>query len=182
MDSVPFTLDVALDNLSQAFTNIGLLIVAVSYVTGFFMFVKGVMMYRIFANQTFGSAQRGELAGPLVLILVGSLLFYFPSTLDTSLLTIFGSTSISSSNELVAYQSLQGSEQWYRVADVCIKYIKLVGYVAFVRGWIILSKMSNSGSQPGSVGKGAIHVIGGILLINIVDTFNLLATTFGYTG
>jgi len=51
-----------------------------------------------------------------------------------------------------------------------------------VRGWLILSKMGHPGAQPGSVAKGIVHVIGGILLINIVNTVNMLASTFGYTG
>jgi intracellular multiplication protein IcmC len=140
------------------------------------------MMYKALATQTMASAQKGEFAGPLVFIVVGALLIYVPSTLNTSLSTIFGSTDIGTSSQLIGYSSMSSVEQWQEITDVIVQYMYLVGLIAFVRGWVILSKMGHSGSQPGSVGKGLIHVIGGILLINIVDTVNLLASTFGYTG
>jgi len=179
--SASFSLDMAIQNLSQSFGSIQKLIVAMSYVIGLGMTVKGVMMYRIFANQSMSSAQRGEFAGPLVWIIIGCLLVYFPSTLDSSLSTVFGTSNLGDANELIAYSSISTVEKWQAISDVIIKYVKLVGLIAFVRGWVILSKMGHSGAQPGSISKGVIHVIGGVLLINIVDTINILATTFGYS-
>jgi len=182
MSASSFSLDIALNNLAAAFGTLRALIIAISYVSGLALMIRGVMMYRIFANQTFGSAQRGEIAGPMVFLFVGALLFYFPSTMDTSLITLFGSTDIADSSSIVGYANLSGIAKWQAIADICVKYLTLVGYIAFVRGWLILSKMGHPGAQPGSVAKGIVHVIGGILLINIVNTVNMLASTFGYTG
>ncbi len=179
--SASFSLDMAITNLSESFGNIQKLIVAISYVMGVGMAVKGVMMYRVFANQSMSSAQRGEFAGPLVWITIGCLLVYFPTTLDSSLQTVFGTSDLGNANELVAYSSISTVEKWKSISDVIIQYVKLIGLIAFVRGWVILSKMGHSGAQPGSISKGIIHVIGGVLLINIVDTVNMLATTFGYS-
>ncbi len=180
--SSSFSLDVALTNLSRAFTSIEQLVVAITYIIGLALIVRGIMMYRIFANQTFGSAQRGEIAGPMVHIVIGALLLYIPSTLTASLGTVFGTSEIGQAQNLIGYQTLSSSEKWQKLTNVVIDYMILVGLIAFVRGWVILSKMGHSGSQPGSVGKGLVHVIGGILLINIVDTVNILGCTFGYTG
>lgn len=177
-----FNLDTMLINLSGAFDDIKMLIIAVSYVTGVFFFMTGLIKYRIFANQTFGSAQRGEMIGPLVYIMIGAILIYFPSTLSSSLTTVFGSANISSPNELMAYSSLSAVEKWRDIADVILQYVYLVGLIAFVRGWVILAKVSHSQGQGASIGKGLIHIIGGILLVNIVDTVNILAQTFGYTA
>ena len=180
--SASFSLDTAITNLSRAFSSIEHLIVAITYIIGLTLIVRGIMMYRIFANQTFGSAQRGEIAGPMVHLMVGALLLYIPSTLTTSLTTVFGSSEISPATELLNYATLSSSAKWQKLTNVVIEYMLLVGLIAFVRGWVILSKMGHSGSQPGSVGKGLVHVIGGILLINIVDTVNILGCTFGYSG
>ncbi len=177
-----FSLDTAIINLSRAFDSIEQLIVAITYIIGLTLIVRGIMMYRIFANQTFGSAQRGEIAGPMVHLVVGALLLYIPSTLTTSLTTVFGSSDISAAQNLIGYATLSSTEKWQKLTNVVIQYMLLIGLIAFVRGWVILSKMGHSGSQPGSVGKGLVHVIGGILLINIVDTVNILGCTFGYTG
>lgn len=180
-----FSLSAALTNLSNSFDMLVHLVVAISYVTGVSLVVRGIMMYKVFATQTMASAHKGEFAGPLVFIIVGSVLIYFPSTLNTTLNTLFvgvDQNSLSTASQMIGYQSISNNEQWTRIADVVIKYVKLVGLIAFVRGWVILSKMGHAGSQPGSVAKGIIHVVGGILLVNIVDTFNILAKTLGYTG
>lgn len=182
MDPSAFSLDVAILNLSSAFDSIQKLIVALSYVIGLGMVARGVMMYKAFADQTFHSQNRAEMAGPIVWIIIGCVLIYFPRTLDSSLITLFGSDEISGSSELIAWQSTLGTEKWKALSEVVIKYIKLVGFIAFLRGWIILSKMGHSGAQPGSITRAMVHVLGGILLIAIVDTVNILARTFGYVG
>jgi intracellular multiplication protein IcmC len=185
MTASSFDLSQALANLTRSYSMLVHLVVAVSYVTGLSLVVRGLLMYKVFAVQTLSSAHKGEFAGPLVFIVVGSILIYFPSTLNTTLGTLFvgvDQNNLATASQMIGYQSLAQVEHWQQIADVVVKYVKLIGLIAFVRGWIILSKMGHSGSQPGSVGKGIIHIIGGILLINIVDTFRLLAVTFGYTG
>lgn len=180
-----FDLGTALQKLASSYNALVQLVVAVSYVTGLSLVARGLLMYKVFASQTLASAHKGEFAGPLVFIVVGAVLIYFPSTLNTSLNTLFtgvDQNSLNAASSMIGYQSLSQGEHWKEIADVVVKYIKLIGLIAFVRGWVILSKMGHSGSQPGSVGKGIIHLVGGILLINIVDTFRILATTLGYTG
>ncbi len=178
-------LGTALANLTYAFEQLVNLVAAISYVMGLYFIFRGIGMYKIFATQSFASAQKGEVAGPLVFLMVGAILMYFPSTLDSSLVTIFGvgAKDISPAEDMIGYASLTSSgENWKEISDVLIKYMKLIGFIAFLRGWTILSKMGHSGAQPGSVGKGIVHIIAGILLINIVDTVNLLAETFGFTN
>lgn len=177
-------LGTALANLTYAFEQLVNLVAAISYVMGIYFIFRGIAMYKIFATQSFASAQKGEVAGPMVFMIVGAVLMYFPSTLDTSMQTIFGygSAEIKPASDMLAYSTLTASgENWRAISDILIKYMKLIGFIAFLRGWTILSKMGHSGSQPGSVGKGIVHVIAGVLLINIVDTVNLLAVTFGFT-
>lgn len=177
-----FSIELALTSLASSFNSILSLLRSLSYIIGLTLIVRGVMMYRVFATQTMSSAQKGEIAGPLVFLLVGTFLLYFPSTLSTSLTTVFGDDNVKGATDLIAYSQLSGIENWNAISDVVIKYMYLIGMVAFIRGWVILSKMGHSGAQPGSLGKGILHVVGGVLLINIVETFNILATTLGYTG
>lgn len=181
IDASHFSLDLALQNLSAAFTGLKTLIVALSYVIGVGMTVKGLMMYRALANQTLSTAQRGELAGPMVWIIVGVILIYFPRTLESTMLTVFGTTDTSPASALLPWATQSSAARWQEISEVIVNYVKLIGYIAFLRGWIILSKMGHQGAQPGSIGKAIIHVIGGILLVNIIDTVNLLSRTFGLT-
>ena len=172
--------DSTIINLSITFEGLKRLIVAISYVTGIALIARGLLMYRIFANQTYGSQQRGEIAGPLVFLIVGGILCYFPSSVDTTLLTVFGSTEIELISNPIAYDQSASMAKWHTIKKIVISYMTLIGLIAFVRGWIILSKMGHQGSQPGSVGKGVTHIIGGILLINCVKTATIIAQTFGY--
>jgi intracellular multiplication protein IcmC len=177
-------LGTALENLTFAFESLVTLVAAISYVMGLYFIFRGIGMYKIFATQSFASAQKGEVAGPLVFLVVGAVLMYFPSTLDTSMQTLFGYgvKDTPAAESMIGYSSISASgEHWQEISTVLIKYMKLIGFIAFLRGWTILSKMGHSGSQPGSVGKGIVHIVAGVLLINIVDTITLLAETFGFT-
>ncbi len=172
--------DTAIANLSTAVGSIKALVAAISFIVGIYFVARGVAMYRSFANQTFGSAQRGEFAGPLVYLVVGAILVYLPSASDVSLITVFGTAEVGDDAEALAYFVPGASEKWRDVALVLMSYMKLIGFIAFVRGWMILAKMGQSGSQPGSMGKGITHLVGGVLLMNIPDTMRILATTFGF--
>ena len=177
-----FSLAAAFANLASSFYGLEKLIITVSYVIGLMLIVRGVMMYRIFANQTYGSAQRGEIAGPLVFLVVGIILLYFPSSLNTSLYTFFGTSEIGQLQELAAYSNRSQSETFLQLQNIVVKYLKLIGLIAFVRGWVILAKMGHPGAQPGSIGKGITHIIGGVVLINIIDVLIIFENTFGYVG
>lgn len=170
----------ALENLSNTFGSISFLVVAISQLIGVVLVFRGIAMYKIFATQTMSSAQKGELAGPLVHVVVGVIMIYLGSSIDVSVETLFGSAN-SSAGDIKAYLPAGTEEKWQALMAVLVKYFKLIGLLAFVKGWIILSKMGHAGVQPGSMGKGLTHIIGGVLLMNMVDTMQLLSCTFGFS-
>ncbi|MCS5708318.1 hypothetical protein CC99x_005305 [Candidatus Berkiella cookevillensis] len=179
LETESFNLESAFSALTSSFYSLEKMLLVLSYIIGLFLVLRGLMMYRAFANQTYGSAQRGEIAGPMVFLIVGIMLIYLPSTMNASLQTIFGTSEIGQLSSLASYQSTDSSENWLNLQNIFIKYLKLVGFIAFLRGWIILSKMGHPGAQPGSIGKGITHIFGGVVLINLVDTINILGHTFG---
>lgn len=180
LNGTDFSIERSADGLLGAFYNLESLVIAMSYVIGVTLIIRGIMMYRIFANQTYGSAQRGEIAGPLVFLVVGTVLIYFPSTISASVNTLFGTSQIAGFESLVSYQNVGPSVRLHLLQDVIISYVQLIGLIAFIRGWVILSKMGHSGSQPGSIGKGVIHIVGGVILINLIGTITVLANTLGF--
>lgn len=177
-------LDTALTNLSQAFTNLQVMITAVAYVAGFIMCSRGILMLRAFGQHITQMSQKGEVAGPLVYLVVGGFLIYLPSTLDTSFMTLFGkdTSGIESSSALLAYLDVASEDKYRQILDIMVKYTKLIGLVAFLRGWFIMAKMGDPGVQPGSMAKGITHLASGIMLMNIVGTFKLLADTIGWSA
>lgn len=176
-------IDVMITNLQAAFSSLMYMVSAISYIMGIGFMAKALMKLKSFGHSITQMSQHSEMAPVLVLMGVGAALLYLPSTIDVGLLTIYGSSSLGNSTEILDYTSGIGlSEKWNLYSEVLVDYMKLIGLIAFIRGWAILSKVGQQGGQPGTVGKGLTHVIGGILLINIVDTVHVLATTFGFTG
>ena len=51
--------------------------------------------------------------------------------------------------------------------------------IAFIRGWILVVKGAQAGSQPGNSSKGLIYVVGGVMAINITGTIDLINATLG---
>lgn len=170
----------ALSNLSALFDSLRELTIAISYITGVALIFRGVALYRAFGQHITMQSRGGEVAGPMVFIIVGAFLVYLPSTIDNSLVTVFGSTDLSTASSILSLSAGTDNNAFEEVTNVISKYLSLIGLIAFVRGWIILSKMGHSGSQPGSVAKGITHIIGGIFLLNIVETVRLIAQLFGF--
>lgn len=182
--STSFDFSNMIANLSGAVTSIQHLVVLISFLTGVALVFRGLAMYRAFGQAITQMSRSGEVAGPMVFIAVGAMLIYLPSTLDYSLTTLYGDTididALSTAGQLIGYESASSFGRWAELSKVIVGYMKLIGLIAFVRGWVILSKMGHAGSQPGSVGKGITHIVGGVLLVNVVDTINILAATFGF--
>lgn len=171
---------VALTNLQALFTSLRSFIIALSYVIGIGLVFRGIAMYRAFGQHITSQSRGGEVAGPMVFLVVGAFLIYLPSTLSSSLITIFGQAELTASSEILSVAGTDDNK-WQEVGAVIANYLSLLGLIAFVRGWVILSKMGHSGSQPGSIAKGITHLVGGIFLLNIVTTVQMIAQLFGVT-
>ena len=56
-------------------------------------------------------------------------------------------------------------------------FVKLVGHIAFLRGFLILKGVAE-GSQGQTVGRAITHILGGAAAINIDTTVDFLVNTF----
>ncbi len=179
--NIPVDSDVAVTNLTSLFDALmgadgagGGLLDAIAMIAGVYFVMRGIMMYRAFGQSQQAASGKAEIAGPLVHIVIGIVLWNIQQVKDVGLNTL-GLPG----NLQLSYIQDSGMEQWAKIQGVLGKYIKLIGYIAFLRGWFILSKMGHPGAQPGSVGKGITHIIGGLFLINFMDTAVLLAGLMG---
>lgn len=57
-----------------------------------------------------------------------------------------------------------------------LTFVQLLGFVAFVRGWLLLN--THGMGKEGALGRGLTHLLGGVAAINIKLTAKILATTF----
>jgi intracellular multiplication protein IcmC len=124
-------------------------------------------------------------------LLVGSVLIYLPSSTDLMLNSLFNTgTTLFGGSATFNYQNLgEGASilnygntssfdaQWAALANTLVLYCQFFGFLSFVRGWFILSKSAGQGAQPGSFGKAMAHIIGGALLINLIEVTELIRNT-----
>jgi intracellular multiplication protein IcmC len=175
-------------NLTQAYENLivtsnslELLIIATAYTMGFFMMFRGIAMYRAFGQHITQMSRNGELAGPVVYIFVGAMLIYLPSIIDVALQTSFAQgTDELTALKASAFNQTNNGVDWGKVAILVNRYAQIIGLVAFVRGLYLVSKSGDPGVQPGTITRGIVHFVAGVLLINIGATYEILAYTFGF--
>lgn len=57
-----------------------------------------------------------------------------------------------------------------------LTFIRLVGYIAFIRGWLLINQYGQG--KEGTLGRGLTHIFGGVAAINVTVTATILANTF----
>ena len=109
--------------------------------------------------------------------LVGAMLLYLPGSFHMIMESTFGYSNVlaadDQSNNMYMIMGINGA-----VGKPMTMIIYIIGLVSFIRGWMMIAKASSQGgSQQGSVGKGFMHVFGGILAMNIVGTLKIVNNT-----
>ena len=167
-----------------------------SYVLGVYFVVHGIMMFKSFAMPLTQMSKSGELSGPVMYLIVGGVLMYIPSTTDVLTNTFFGvgsqhiwnhgpslenmysGSSGNASLVLLGYTTGSGVQgNWSQLVNTLVLYMEFIGFIAFMRGWVIIVHAGQPGAQQGSISKGIIHVVGGILAINFLPLVQAIQNT-----
>lgn len=160
-----------LKNIAKQLPFLMRMVTAIAYVLGLVFIIKGVMKLKEFGeSRTMMSAEHG-LKGPLVYLIVGALLLYLPSAVQVGLSTFW--------SEPNPYGYLQEQDQWAEFINIVYVVVQFIGVIAFIRGLVILSHLGAQGGQPGTLGKGLTHIIGGIFCINIYQFVQVILNTLG---
>jgi intracellular multiplication protein IcmC len=179
-----------LNNVSRIIVPLTGVVLLFSYIGGVYMIIHALTMMKKFGNMSM-QAQPGELAGPLMQLVVGAILIYLPTSTDTLSNSLFGSSNsifggsstvnysnVGSGSEVLGYVASDSfAQQWASMANTLVLYIQFVGFLSFVKGWFILSKSAGHGAPQDSVSKGITHIIGGLIAINFVAATNIIYNT-----
>ena len=181
-----------LQNLQKIVGPITVVLLSISYVAGIVLIFRGLGLLKAFGMPLTQATRPGEIAGPLVYLIVGAALIYMPSTVEVTSHTFFGRGSKSvviggkiqlsalgnAATKILSYAPELGIEKyWQDFVNTIILYVQLIGLLAFIRGWFIIAHSGQPGVQPGSISKGIIHIIGGIIAINFLPVFEILRNT-----
>lgn len=145
------------------------------YVLGIGMALKSLTQFKAYADMRLMSAAMApELKKPLLSLVVAMVLLYTPTLAKISLNTFFNSPSPT------AYEADSSfSDDFNLMVQIFGNIVELIGLIAFVRGWILLSHIGHNGSQPGMFGKAMAYICGGICAMNIFGTWDILKGTLG---
>ncbi len=154
------------------------LITGAAYIIGLAFAFKAIYLLKSYgeSRSSMMSSGNSSLKEPLIYLFVAGIFIYFPTGLAIMLETTFGSPT------LMGWQySNGGIGSWFSSNSIIGRpltiIIQTIGGIAFVRGWILIARTASSGQPPGGTGKGLMHVVGGILALNIVATLEIVNNT-----
>lgn len=161
------------ENIQNVIPDMARLVVAISYVAGVFFIAWSIMRLKIYGQMTVFMMSQLSIGPTFTYMIVGLALLSFPTMLDIMSMTLFGYNY--ESGVLMYFEETPA--RWSHIINPLTALIQLFGFIAFLRGMIMLSKMGGQGSPPGTVGKAATHIVGGIMAINIVGTITIIQDT-----
>lgn len=147
---------------------------ALSILIGLFIFMAGIFRLKRYGESRTYMSQQMTIAGPLIMLISGTALMMLPTMLHTALLNFW-----SSSNPM--HYTGYSNHSWEELIPPIIVFVRLIGVGAFIRGIVLFSRTGSEGSQHGSMSKAMLHLLGGILCVNIVGTWKLLQSILGIT-
>ena len=160
-------------NLEKSLGPIWQFISALCYVMGIWCVALAIFKLEQYGKMTVMMATQASMTSSIAYLVVGAGLLFIPSLMDVSMVTVWGYNT----NDIRGYDD---SDPYSDIMGPIFDLVKVIGYIAFVRGWILLVRLGNhGGSPPGTLSKGLMHMIGGIFAINIVGTIDVLKNTFG---
>ena len=170
--STPTDAATMLTNLTSAIPNLMSMVTGIAYVLGMYLIVKGVLGLKQFAEQRTQMSSQHDMKGPLIMIAVGTLLLYLPSSVQVGFNTFWTDTSV------LAYIP-QAQSQYSVIYQDAYMIIELIGTIAFIRGLLTLTHLSGQGGQQGTFAKAMAFIISGIFCINLYSFLQMLSATLG---
>ena len=145
----------------------------VSYVIGIWFVISAIAKLKTVGQQGAYGSHTG-MSGPIIKLVIGLVLMYLPTTINITVTSFWGG-----SEGILGYTA-DTADIFAPAKEGAIAIVRVIGYIAFVRGLIILSHSADSGAQPGSLGKGMMSIVGGILAINVVATMEVISHSLGF--
>src|SRR3990167_1208310 len=124
-------------------------------------------------SRTFMS-QQSSIGRPVGMLISAVCLLCFPLVINTLRLSIFGDVSP------LAYPAMSSPESNQMIKPV-IALIRIVGIIGIMRGIILMSRAGGEQAQPGSIGKAMLHIIGGLMCVQILYVWNIMGFLFSFT-
>lgn len=162
-------------SFSSSSTALIKLVIVTAWLSGIAIGSLGLIRLKEYAE----SGGRVKLSTPIMLTFVGACLIAMPGTIDTATQTLsLGASTGSILSEGSTSSGMPGLSAG--MAGVLL-FVKLIGHIAFFRGFLILKRMGE-GDQQAGLGRALTHILGGAAAINIQAAATVLANSVGMTN
>ncbi|MBY0377947.1 MAG: hypothetical protein K2Q33_05240 [Gammaproteobacteria bacterium] len=161
-------------SLDKSFPALFNMMGGLAYLFGVGLIVEAIWKFRKYGEGISMVSQR-DIREPIMHLIIGALLVFAPSATRGLLTTVFGADSI------LPYAPTIPDTAWQLGLSTIIVFVQFVGFVAIVRGLLHLHKAAGGQTQQNAFAKGIVHLVGGVLSLNIVATKNILYSTLGLT-
>ena len=148
----------------------------ISILVGIFMVIRGLMK-----GSKFGQDAKSSIPNIIANITIGTILYTVGTSLNEIMATVFGDSQIWGSGLVTSAiaSDFGGNTQPFQAAVyAALTFFQLVGFIAFIRGWIILRDAVEGQGQK-TVAQGLTHIFGGVLAVNIYRFLDVMDTSFG---
>lgn len=136
---------------------------AFCYLVGAVFCVKALFEFKTYGEQRTAMSAQHSLRGPITYLMVGIMLLYTPSTVS-----ILSNSWLEQPVVILAYldpQNTGKSGTWYSLEIAMFTLVQVCGLISFVRGAMMLTHVN--GGPNGGMGKGIVHIVSGIIMLNI---------------
>jgi intracellular multiplication protein IcmC len=157
-------------NIAESMPDVLAMVTAASYIMGFTIVMMGIYKLKEYGEARTMMSSQVSIWPIIITLSVGSMLIFFPSTIEVTMQTLFDYSSP------ISYSGTSGSESDELISDLVI-IMQIIGAISFIRGLLLLNTSSHRGAQPGGFSKGITFVVGGILAINMYGTWEVLVNT-----
>ena len=156
---------------SNSYPAIWGMLTGVCYIIGFCLSLKAVYSLKIYGDMRTMTSTQTSIMGPLTMFIVAAVLIFIPSAFHVLNYTVFGY------NSPLSYTQAQTTINPV-VIKALVGIVQIVGLIAFIRGWLILSAHAQHPGGQATLGKALTHIIGGLLAVNILGVVDVIWNTF----
>lgn len=165
------SIDQMFANFSSASVAIMNLVRWMALPVGIFISFSGLLRLKDVAE----GGGRVKLHTPVMLILLGATLIAFPVATNIATQTV--ALGAATGTELSRVPAGAGAPGVQAALEGILLFVKMVGHLAFFRGFLILKGVAE-GAQQQTIGRALTHIFGGAAAINIDTTTQILVNTF----
>lgn len=170
--------DMMINFIQDLFKPMDVIITVFCLIAGIIFAFMG--LHRLTKSEREGA--RGPLGfGTIMLFLISGILMSMGSTIGTVTQTFFGTTAVTNNVAILGFSGVSAANLAHatNVLAAIIQFMMVVGLISFVRGWFILKAAADGGSQQATIMSSVVHIIAGILLINLGPFLTAVQKTLG---